>query len=124
VQAALAEPDARAVVAAFARIAVEFMERSAAILHVLATAAEVDADAAELLTEIRRQRHTGQSRIVAALAKRGALDPSIRRSEAADFVYLLWSPDTYRVLTVERGWSPKQYEAWLTRALTSTLLAG
>ena len=74
-------------VTAFACIAREFMDRSSAIQHVLATAAQVDPDAAELLTEIRRQRHTGQSRIVAALEARGALDPGLGTSEAADAVY-------------------------------------
>src|SRR5690348_7856131 len=68
VRAAQAETDPVKMVNAFARIVREFMERSSAIQHVLATAAQVDPDAAGLLAEIRRQRHTGQSRIAAALA--------------------------------------------------------
>ena len=123
VQAALAEPDPVRLVDAFAAIAREFMDRSSGILHVLATAAQIDAEAADLLSEIRRQRHTGQSRIVAALIERGALDPTLEPSEACDFVYLLWSPETHRTLTVERRWTPEQYEAWLARALRRTLLA-
>jgi AcrR family transcriptional regulator len=123
VQAALSEPDPHQLLAAFSRIAREFMDRASAILHVLASAAQVDTEAADLLTEIRRQRHGGQSRIVAALVERGALDPSLEPSEAADFVYLLWSPDVHRILTVERGWTPEQYEVWLTHALSRTLLA-
>lgn len=123
VQAALSEPDPAELLGAFAAIARGFMDRSSGILHVLATAAQVDPEAAELLAEIRRQRHTGQSRIIAALAQRGALDPSLDPSEAADFVYLLWAPDTHRILTVERGWTPDQYEVWLGRALRQTLLA-
>jgi hypothetical protein len=46
-----------------------------------------------LLTEIRRQRHTGP-RIVAARAARGALDPGLDTSEAADIDYVLLSPDS------------------------------
>jgi len=122
VQAALSEPDPHQLLDAFARIAREFMDRSSAILHVLASAAQVDTEAADLLAEIRRQRYAGQSRIVAALMERGALDPSLEPSQAADFVYLLWSPDTHRILTVERGWTAEQYEAWLTNALRRTLL--
>lgn len=123
VQAALAEPDAGAMLDAFAAIAKDFMGRSSGILHVLTTAAHVDAEAAELLAEIRRQRHTGQSRIVAALIDRQALDPKLDPTQAADSVYLLFSPDTHRILTVERNWTPEQYEAWLARALRNTLLA-
>src|SRR5215471_2457341 len=87
VQAARAEPDPRALITAFARIGRDFMERSSAILRVLATAATIDPDAAQLLEEIRRQRHTGQARIVAALEARDALDPDLRIPEAADMTY-------------------------------------
>src|SRR5215471_3645024 len=93
VQAARAEQDPRALITAFARIGRDFMERSSAIMHVLATAAQVDPDAAQLLEEIRRQRHVGQSRIVAALEARQALNPEIAISEAADIVYTVMSPD-------------------------------
>jgi TetR/AcrR family transcriptional regulator, regulator of autoinduction and epiphytic fitness len=123
VRAALSEPDGAALLDAFAAIAREFMDRSSGILHVLATAAQTDAEAADLLAEIRRQRHTGQTRIVAALVERGALDPTLDPAEASDFVYLLWSPDTHRTLTVDRGWTPQQYEKWLAHAMRSTLLA-
>ena len=122
VQAALSQSDPGDLLTAFARIAREFMARAAAILLVLAGAAQVDREAADLLTEIHRQRHTGQSRIVTALAERGALDARLEPAEAADFMYLLWSPETYNILTVERGWSPDQYEGWLSLAMRRTLL--
>jgi AcrR family transcriptional regulator len=123
VQAALNEDDPRKLLEAFARIATELLERSSAIQLVLASAAQVDVEAADLWAEIRRQRHTGQSRIIAALVDRGALDPGLNPSEAADFVYLLMSPDTYRILTIERGWKPKRFQKWLAHSLCSTLLA-
>jgi AcrR family transcriptional regulator len=123
VRAARAETDPAKMVTAFARIAREFMERSSAIQHVLATAAQVDADAAGLLAGIRRQRHTGQSRIVAALDAAGALDPGLDTSEAADIVYALLSPDVHRILTVERGWPADRYEHWIARSLATLLPA-
>jgi AcrR family transcriptional regulator len=121
VRAALTEPDPAKMVHAFARIAREFMDRSSAIQHVLATAAQVDAEAAELLAEIRRQRHTGQSRIVTALQARGALDPGLDTAEAADIVYALLSPDMHRILTVERRWPADRYERWIARSLRALL---
>jgi AcrR family transcriptional regulator len=121
VQAARAEQDPRAMINAFARIGRDFMERSSAILHVLATAAAVDPDAAQLMEEIRRQRHAGQSRIVDALAARDALDPSIGMTEAADTTYAVFSPDVHYILTIERGWTAGQYEQWLVRSLGALL---
>ena len=121
VRAARAEPDPAKMVTAFARIVRELAERSSAIQHVLATAAHVDADAAELLAQIRRQRHTGQSRIVAAIAARNALDPDLSLSDAEDITYAALSPEVHRMLTIERRWTAEQYERWLARALSSLL---
>jgi len=121
VRAALAESDPRELVNAFAHIARELMDRASAIQHVLATAAHVDSDAAELLNDIRRQRRTGQQRIVAALFKLDALDPELSRAEATDIVYASMSPEVHRLLTVERRWSGERYEEWLKRPLGSIL---
>jgi len=117
VQAARGETDPRALITAFARIGRDFMERSSAILRALATASAVDPDAAQLLDEIRRQRHTGQSRIVAALSACDALDPDLEFSEAADITYAVLSPEIHHILTVQRGWTAEQYEQWLIRSL-------
>jgi AcrR family transcriptional regulator len=123
VRAARGETDPAKMVNAFTRIARELMTRSSAIQHVLATAAQVDADAAELLAEIRRQRHTGQSRIVAALNAAGAIDPGLDAPEAADMVYALLSPEVHRILTVERGWPADRYERWIAWSLSNLLRA-
>jgi TetR/AcrR family transcriptional regulator of autoinduction and epiphytic fitness len=121
VRAARGETDPHALITAFARIGRDFMERSSAIMRVLATAAVVDPDAAHLMEEISRQRHTGQSRIVAALSARDALDPELEYSEAADFTYAVLSPEVHHILTAERGWTAGQYEQWLVRSLGALL---
>jgi AcrR family transcriptional regulator len=123
VQAARAERDPEALLEAFARIGRDLMERSSAIMRVLATAAQVDPDAAQLLEDIRRQRHTGQSRIVAALSDRGALNPDLSISEAADITYTIFSAEVHHILTAERGWTADQYQRWLARSLTALLLS-
>ena len=63
----------------------------------LATAAQVDPEAAELLAQIRRQRFTRQSRIVAALHGTGALDPDLGTDEADNIVYALLSPEVHQI---------------------------
>jgi hypothetical protein len=108
-------------VEAFGRILGELMERTSAILYVLDTAAHIDPEAEELLTEIRRQRYTGQSRIVDALVERRALDPNLGPAKAADMVYAFMSPEVHRILTVERGWSAEDYQSWAIRCLRSLL---
>jgi hypothetical protein len=110
-----------ALIRAFAHVGREFMERSSAIMHVLATAAQVDSDAAQLMDHIRRQRWTGQSRIVAALSDREALHPELEFSDAVDITYAALSPDVHRILTVECGWTDEKYEQWLIRSLRALL---
>jgi AcrR family transcriptional regulator len=121
VRAARSEPDPSRMVEAFGRILAELMERTSAILYVLDTAAQIDPEADGLLTEIRRQRYTGQSRIVDALVERRALDPHLTPSKAADMVYAFMSPEVHRILTVERGWSTEDYGFWAVRCLRSLL---
>jgi TetR/AcrR family transcriptional regulator, regulator of autoinduction and epiphytic fitness len=118
---ALTERDPRVLVRTFAQICRLFMDRSSEMFHVLSTAAQVDPEMAELQDEIRRQRRTGQSRIVAAIADRNALDPDLSRADAEDITYAALSPEIHRILTIERGWTGDQYEGWLTRALSSLL---
>lgn len=121
VRAARSEPDPVKMTEAFGRILTELMERTSAILYVLDTAAQVDPEVADLLAEIRRQRHTGQSRIVAALAERDALDPDLDPAKAADMVYAFMAPDVHRILTIERGWTSQDYQSWAIRCLRSLL---
>lgn len=124
VQAARSQSDAASLIVAFARVIRDFMERSSAIMHVLATAAPLDPEAAQLMEEIKRQRITGQSRIVAALASIGALDPELEFSEAIDMTYAVLSPEVHRILIVERGWTAEQYEQWIVRSLCMLLRRG
>ena len=63
----------------------------------------------------------GQSRIVAALSARDALDPELEFSEAVDITYVAPSPDVHRILTVECGWTAEQYQQWLARSLRALL---
>jgi AcrR family transcriptional regulator len=121
VRAARFEPDPLKMVEAFGRILAQLMERTSAILHVLSTAAQIDPDAADLLADIRRQRYTGQSRIVAALVERDALEPGLDPAKTADMVYALMAPDVHRILTIERGWTSEEYETWIVRCLRSLL---
>ena len=72
---------------------------------------------------ISRQRHEGQRRIARSLAKRGALRRDLRPRQAEDVIHALMSPEIYRLLVVERGWSPDQYAEWLSATLIDQLLA-
>jgi AcrR family transcriptional regulator len=119
-QAALAEADPYRLIEAFSPLTRELLERSAPILHVLRSAADADPEAAELYAEAQRQRYAGQSNVAQVLSERDQL--AVTAVEAADIMYVLRSPEVFRSLTEERGWSADRYESWLTAALQATLL--
>jgi AcrR family transcriptional regulator len=121
VRAALGSTDPEALIDVFAVICREVKDRTCAIHQVLATAAVVDEEAADLLADVRRQAHTGRSRLVAALRRMHALDPALTKREAEDIVYTCLSFEVAHILTVERGWNGAQYEAWISRSLRSLL---
>lgn len=122
VRSALAMEDPGSVLDAFAHLLRGVMHRAGALQHVLTTSALVDDDAAQMLEVTRRQRHTGQSRIVRTLARRKMLRTGLTQPKATDIVYTVMSPEVFRILTVERGWSEDEYEAWLARTLRTQLL--
>jgi AcrR family transcriptional regulator len=122
VQNAFAAGDPGTMLDAFAHVLRELMHRAGALQHVLATSAVVDHEAAEMLQSTRRQRLQGQSRIIRELARRKALRAGLTQRKAADIAYTVMSPEVYRILTVERGWSEDDYEAWLAPTLRHQLL--
>lgn len=122
VRALASESDPTDTLAGFAALLRELMARTAPVHRILEDAARSDQAAAALLAEIARQRHQGQRRITRALARAGALRSGLREREAADIIHALASPEVYRLLVCDRGWTGEQYEKWLTSVLTDQLL--
>lgn len=116
------QSDPRAVLAGFAAITTEINRRTNDIYTVLAFAADADAEAAALLDGIRQQRGRGQANLVHALSGRGSLRTGLTADAAADIVHALMSPEVYRLLVVDRGWTPARYQQWATELLTGQLL--
>jgi AcrR family transcriptional regulator len=123
VAALLAEKDAARLLAGFAAVTVAINVRSSDVYRILSSAAGSDPAAAALLAEYQRARNDGQSRIARALARAGALRPGLRERDAADLIHALMSPELYRLLVVDRGWSRERYEQWLGRTLADQLAA-
>ena len=122
IRALIADPDPRKALSGFAALLRELMARTAPVHRVLEEAARSDQGAASVLAEIARQRHDGQRRVVRSLARASALRPGLRERDAADIVHALASPEVYRLLVCDRGWTGERYEQWLTSILIDQLL--
>ena len=125
-------PEVRSVVAAadpedqlagFVAITAQVNSRIAPIYRILVSAAGSDPDAAALLDELTSQRQAGQRVIARSLARAGTLRSDLRERDAADVIHALMSPEVYRLLVVDRRWTPARYERWLTQTLVDQLLS-
>jgi len=122
VAALVAEPDPGKQLLGFAGISVAINMRSADVYRILVSAAGSDAEAAALLAEYTRRRDAGQGQIARLLARARALRPGLKERDAADIIHALMSPELYRLLVIDRGWTPGRYEQWLAEALAAQLL--
>jgi AcrR family transcriptional regulator len=123
VKDAQAADDPKAMTAAWAHVARQVFDNTAALRLVLRVAAALDTEAAALQDSIEEQRRVGQARVARALAHKGFLAPGLKETEARDIVYALMSIDTYRILRLEQRWSGARYEKWLANALYQLLIA-
>jgi AcrR family transcriptional regulator len=122
VRAVLADPDPVNQLSGFAGITCGIMARTEPVYRILVSAAGSDRDAAALLAEQARHRHEGQAQIARSLARSGVLRPKLRERDAADIIHALMSPEVYRLLVGDRGWTPGRYQQWLTGILIDQLL--
>lgn len=123
VKEAQAAEDPKRMTAAFAHVAGQVFDNTAALRLVLRIAAELDPEAAALQDSVEEQRRIGQARVATALADKGFLAPGLEVTEARDIVFALMSIDTYRILCLEQHWSSARYERWLADALHRLLVA-
>jgi len=115
------EPDPVRLLSGFAGVTTAINQRTNEIYRVLVSAAGSDPAAAELLNNLQQQRDSGQSQIVSALARRGSLRDGLDQQDGMDLVHALMSPEVYRLLVVDRGWAPENYQMWLTTTLIQQL---
>jgi AcrR family transcriptional regulator len=122
-KALFAEADPKKKLEGFAAISRQINIRVASVYRVLVGAAASDPEAAEILAEYTRRRQKGQGQIARSLARTGALRPTLKERDAADMIHALMSPEVFRLLVSDRGWSPDRYERWLARTLADQLTA-
>jgi AcrR family transcriptional regulator len=118
----LDEPDPRRVLTGFAAITVGINRRTNDVYTVLSRAADSDPEAAVLFETLTEQRARGQQHIVHALHRDGRLRAGTTAEAASDIVHALMSPEMYRLLVTDRGWTPERYQLWAADTLAQQLL--
>lgn len=86
-------------------------------------AAGADPEIASLWELNKAQRFAGQSELVRILAARDRLREGLTVRTASDVLFAIGSPETYRLLVVDRGWSADRFERWYAETLARLLYA-
>lgn len=109
-------PDRAAFARAYARWVSLLSDRVGPLLGVL-LASGTDATLTDLITTIEQERYTGTTHAMTMLRERFGLPAAFTGrkgfSRLVDAAWTLNAPEVYDRLVRRRGWTLKQYEAWL-----------
>jgi len=106
------EPDVRHRIRMLAHQGRLILDRRAALDEVMRGAASADPEIAALHARGKAVRFAGQRELLRLAVGETPVAEGIDFATAVDIVYVLGSPETYRLLVIDRGWSGDQFEAW------------
>jgi AcrR family transcriptional regulator len=92
-------------------------------LDVLRGAGVVAPELAAMVRARERERYDGQGHTIELMVEQRRLRPELDALAARDVLWALTGRETYRLLVIERKWSPDRYERWLGTLLQAALLA-
>jgi AcrR family transcriptional regulator len=116
------EPDPRRRLWMLAALGRSILERRADVDEVVRGAATADPDIAALRDHGKAQRFAGQRELLRIVVGATGFRAGMDLETAADILYAVGSPETYRLLVVDRGWSGAQFELWYGETLERLLL--
>ena len=122
VAALRAEPDPVVKLAIYARAVRETQQRLAPLFLAFRDASATEPEALEVWQDISSRRATNMRKFVRDLQATGRLRPDLSVNDAADIVWATNSSELYVMLTVERRWTPKRFERFLTDTWNRLLL--
>lgn len=121
-QAVLHEQDPIRQLRRFAHDISEILARVAPLFEIMRMAAKTEPEIADLLQTRLANRMNNLSRFVQQVARNTALRDGLSVEQATETVWAITSPELFRLLTVDRGWSRERYIDWLGDVLIRLLL--
>lgn len=100
----------------------EIGERAWDLIEILRSASGADPELAADWRQGEDDRLWAAQALARSLADKRALRTGLTRPTATDILWGLSSPELYRLLVVERRWSPAHFERWLSQAWATLLL--
>jgi AcrR family transcriptional regulator len=98
------------------------LERVAPLFEIMRMAAKTETEIAEMLKSILEKRLHNIGVFVQHVSANTSLREGLDNFQATELVWAIASPEVYRLLTVDRGWSKARFSIWLGDTLTRLLL--
>lgn len=124
VRAAFAELDPVRQLKLAARVFRSIHEREADLEDLLFQAGSGDPNLAAVWRQSHQQQLSRQTELLTLVDQKHALQPGLTLQAAVETLWAISSPEVYRLLVRERGWSPHRYETWLANSAITLLLRG
>lgn len=119
---ALSLTDPRRRLAQAARVVRTIIERERAILRLLDEAGTASPELKAASLQVHRQQRGALGRVLRPLREAGAMRRGLDLDEAVATFSALASPECYRMLVGELGWSGSRWEKWLAESAVRLLL--
>jgi AcrR family transcriptional regulator len=121
-QAVLQEKDPSRQIYRFAADITDILERVTPIFEIMRMAAKNESEIAEMLASLLQQRLHNLGIFVQHLSANAELRDRLDVAQATEIVWAIASPEIYRLLTVDRGWTKERFVEWLGDSLARLLL--
>lgn len=108
----------------FARAATDVLDRAGRLIQVADVAAQQDQSLVPMWIGGHQGRLADLRQVAEGFAEAGLLSEGIEVATAAELLWVLTSPDTFRSATAILGWTSGQFERWLSTTVLTTLLRG
>ena len=97
-------------------------QRTTDIFEIVRGATSADKELAGMIHNLGEGRLRDMRTVIESIAQKNALKPEMSVDRSLDLLWVLGSAPVYRMLVVDRGWSPDQYENWLIETLIESFL--
>jgi TetR/AcrR family transcriptional regulator of autoinduction and epiphytic fitness len=101
---------------------IDIYRRLAPMLRAVSAAASVDAEVNKAWGGLVEARRSGMRQVMRTMADRGELRAGVDEQLATDLLFGLHRPELFLAFTVECGWSPESFKAWIYATLCQQLL--
>lgn len=121
-QAVLHETDQQRQLTMFAKDITEILNRAAPVFEIMRGAAKTEPEIASLVQRLLKERLRNMTMVATSIAANGPLRDGLDKHAAGEIIWSMTSPELYRLLTVDLGWTKEKYRQWLVDTLIRLLL--